>query len=1070
MQAPKAPKLPGRSKRSRRPKNSVTTSSGKTLTVNRSLNDRRQAGRVARQAAKAEYLSTLPKNRLKRILVRLEPKRVARYWFSREGGIMALRVIGVSFVLGFILIIGMFAYFRKDLPKIKDIDGSSQGGSVSYYDRTGQTLLFQDYDEFKRTPVQTSEMSIYIRQATVAIEDKDFYKEGAFNIRGIIRAAAHDATGGSTQGGSTITQQLVKLDQNWTNDRTITRKVKELILAEEIEREYTKADILTGYLNIAPYSGTDTGIEAAAQDYFHISAKNLTLEQSTLLAAIPQSPGQYAPYDSPKYNPGATESTFNEPGVIQRQHYILAKMVEQHYITQAQADAAKKVDVLAQVQPLQSHDANKKAPFFVDAAKAQLIQKYGTSVVDHGGWKVITTLNLDLQAKAEQLVASNATRAAAIGADEEAMVGEDVQTGQIVMLVGGTDFSKNQNNYAARVKIPPGSSFKPYDYVTLINNNNNVGASSVEYDTQGALPGYPCSDKTPPETTNPSDPDGSAKCLWDFDRHYTGPLTLRYALGGSRNVPAVKAMTSAVPNDTSKGKINSINSVINTASAMMDNTYAQDHNKKTYNCYADAALTIPNQCGSAAAIGDGAYLTLDNHVNGLATMARLGNAIPRTYIMSITDTGKKPFYQWTQPQAKQVVKADAAYILNDMASDPRASYLSGNCNDTSCTPTSFTGTKFHRYQGWHFAIKTGTTDLNYDGLMTSWSTKYAVVSWIGSSTRQVQLKTTAMENYTEPLTGAWMEYAHAGVKPVNWTQPASVKVAAAYTLTHASYRTQQVPGPTTDLYPGWYAGGSGTNNKNTSQTLDKVSGKVATSCTPASAKQVQANGNVAFWNVDIYNGGRTSINGGASTSPGSNSAAPTDDIHNCNDSPPTITLTAPSDCTSSCTITATVSQGTHPFTDDQYAQFPGTITFNLGSNQIYTANVSDSPSTISFPYKPSSSGDDTLTATVTDSVLYSASDSAHITYAPAAAAQAITVISPTPNQTFGSNSVLVTWNATVQSATFTVQVKKNTGSESYGCNSSNTSCSISLSGPGQYSLYVKDAEGNQSGVVNFTRS
>ena len=249
----------------------------------------------------------------------MQPKRVAQYWFSREGGIMALKIIGVSIVVGFFLTIGLFAYFRKDLPKIKDLSGDSLGGNITYYDRTGQTVLFNDYNSVKRIPVENKNISPYIKKATVAIEDKDFYKHGAFDVRGIMRAAYHDASGssGSVQGGSTITQQLVKLNENWTDNRTVTRKVKELILAVELEREYSKDDVLTGYLNIAPYGGQEYGVESAARDYFQTSAKDLTLAQAAMLAAIPQAPSYYSPYAGNKYNPAVTGDTFNPDGPAQ---------------------------------------------------------------------------------------------------------------------------------------------------------------------------------------------------------------------------------------------------------------------------------------------------------------------------------------------------------------------------------------------------------------------------------------------------------------------------------------------------------------------------------------------------------------------------------------------------------------------------------------------------------------------------------------------------------------------------------------------------------------------------------
>jgi len=980
----------------RRSRRSLTTRSGKTLKLNQSFGDKLKSRKLGRAAAKATYLSTLPKDRWKRILYRLQPKRVAEYWFSREGAIMALKIVGIGIVVCFFLTIGLFAYFRKDLPKVRDISGDKIGGSITYYDRTGQTILWQDYDAVKRIPVSTDNMSPYIRQATVAIEDKDFYKHGAFDVRGIMRAATHDLAGGgggAVQGGSTITQQLVKLNEQWTDNRTITRKVKELILAVELEREYSKSDILTGYLNVAPYGGVEYGVESAARDYFHTSAKNLTLAQASMLAAIPQAPGIYSPYSSTQFNPAAGDA-FNKTALLNRQHYILDQMVKQGMIKQAQADQAKAVDVLAQVHPLESKYNGIKAPYFVLAAKQELEQKYGPSTIQRGGWSVTTTLDLSLQDQAEKAVSdniSNMTRRTGGLADEAATVAEDVQTGQIVALVGGTDFNNTDHgkiNYASSSLIPPGSSFKPYDYATLIDNNNNVGAGSVLYDTQGALPGYPCTNKHTPKV------DDNANCLWDYDFIYPGPLTLRYALGGSRNVPAVKAMLSAVPNDNSDGHVNSINKVISTASSMMDNTYLAEKHKKTYNCY-NQGVDVNNatdkditQCYGAAAIGDGAFLHLDDHVNGLATLARLGKAIPRTYILKISDAANKTVYKFTQPKGTQVIKQDSAYIVDDMASDPNASYLPGSCSATNCTRLSQGGYKFHRDNGWTFAIKTGTTNNGFDGLMTSWSSRYAVVSWVGNHTRNQNISKygASMEQLTEPITRAVMEAAHANIKPVPWTKPSDMKTLPAFVVRNHIHFGDIEPSPSNDLFPSWYAGGS---KANSSQTIDKVSGKVATSCTPPAARDNVFNANAASWNVDIFNGGHASV-GSSSSSSGSSSQA-TDDVHQCSDSPPSVTLTAPASCDTSCTITATVTQGTHALTDAAYPNFPGSVTFTLDGKQIYSANVSDSPSTVSFTYTPTSSGSGSLVATVTDSVLYQGSDSATINFTSAPVKQTLTL-------------------------------------------------------------------------------
>ncbi|MEI8338354.1 MAG: transglycosylase domain-containing protein [bacterium] len=1025
--------------------NTVTTKSGKTLKLNSSLLDRVKAKKATQSAEKAAYLSTLPKDRFKRIMYRLNPERLAKYWFSREGGIMALKIIGIAILVSFFLTVGLFAFFRKDLPQIKDISGNKIGGSITYYDRTGKTVLWQDYDAVKRIPVEGNQISPYMKQATIAVEDKDFYKHGAFDTRGIIRATFNNFSGksGSVQGGSTITQQLVKLNEQWTDNRTITRKVKELILAVELEREYKKEDILTGYLNVAPYGGVEYGVESAARDYFHTNAKDLTLAQSTMLAAIPQAPSYYSPYASSKFNSAVTADSFNKEALIGRQFYILNQMVKQGFITKAQADEAKQVDVLAQIHEQSPKFQDIKAPYFVLSAKQELQQRYGAKLVDRGGWQVITTMDMDLQNKAESLVASNRNNAKRYGADEQAMVNEDVKTGQIVSLVGGTDFNDpdhGQNNYASGILIPPGSSFKPYDYTTLINNNNNVGAGSVFYDTQGPLPGYPC--------TNKQLPKNGGNCLQNYDFKYPGPVTLRYALGGSRNVPAIKAMYTAVPNDTSSGKAKSVNKVLDTASAMMDNPYSQSKKKRTYNCYRDEALTKTTQCYGASAIGDGAFLYLDDHVNGLATLARMGKAIPRTYLLKVTNSAGKTLLEFKQPKADQVIKPDTAYIVNDMASDPKASYLPGNCTEQNCS-----GYKFQRYNGWKFAVKTGTTNDGYDGLMTSWSTKYSTVSWVGHHSRRVTLR-TSMEVLTEPLTKGWMEYAHKNQKAVNWQQPTTIKLAPAFIVRNHIGIGSQEPSPAKDLYPGHYVGGG--TVKQSTQIIDKVSNKLATSCTPPLAKENAFNSNAASWNIDIFNGGRANI-GSNSKGTTSKTTTASDDVHNCSDSPPTITLTAPDNCDITCTITATITQGTHQLSDDQYSQFPGTVTFTYNGQTINSARVKESPSTISFTFNPPASGGGTIKATVTDSVLYSASQSMSIN---TTTKTALTLSSPSNGATGVGSPVNVSWTGGV--GTYTVYVNG-----AAGCNTTATSCSVTLP-VGNSTIYVKSND-EQTGSITVTR-
>jgi penicillin-binding protein 1A len=1010
-------------------KNDFVTKSGKVVKRKASLTQRWVNGRDAKQQRKALRQATLPKDRVKRFFAHFEPKRMYHYWFSREGGIMALKILGISIAAGFLLLIGVFAYFRKDLPNLKDISGGNIGGSISYYDKTGQTLLWEDYDAVKRIPVKNEAIADYLKMATVATEDKDFYKHGGFDVRGIMRAGVNDVFGnGGTQGGSTITQQLVKLTQNWTEQRTLTRKVKELILAVELERSYSKQDILVGYLNAAPYGNIEYGAQAAANDYFHKDAKDLTLAESAFLAAIPKSPSYYSPYGA-VYKQDPTTSS---KAVVDRQHYILDLMVQQGMIKKEDAEAAKKVNVLATIQPQASKYAGIKAPYFVTAAKREVEERCSTTV-KCGGWKVVTTLDMDLQNKAEQLVADNLNKIRRYGADNEAVVTEDVQTGQIVALVGGVDFTNpdfGQNNFASGILIPPGSSFKPYDYAAFIENNTNVGAGSVLYDTEGPLPGYPC--------TNKQLPKNGGNCLKDYDFLTPGPITLRYALGGSRNIPAVKAMLSTIPNDTSDGKVNSINKTISTASDMMDNPSISGN---TYNCYSDEALTKTTQCYGASAIGDGAFLHLDDHVNGLSTLARGGKAIPRTYLIKITDAANKTVYQFQQPKGKQAIREDTAYIVNDMASDPRASYLPGSCTETDCTSLNRGGYKFHRYKGWKFAIKTGTTNDGYDGLMTSWSGKYATVSWVGNHTRHVTLSTT-MEVLTEPLTRGMMEAAHANLNKVeNWNKPSGVQSLPAFVVRNHIHYGDIEPSPTNDLFPSWYKAKS---NANSSQTIDKVSNKVATSCTPEAAKQNFGNSNANNWNVDIFVGG--------SASSGGSTAGGNDDVHNCGDSKPTVTVTPAGSCTvgTACSFTVTASSGTYPLSDPARSQFQGSLTLTANGQNVGSAAIPFEAGNVystTMSYTPTSAGDINVSVSILDSVLYGASDDTTLSVGGGSSALTITGANP--------GTDLVTWSG----GTGTVTIRRKSGSQS--CSANDGSCKLVGLTTG-WTIYAEDNNGHKS--------
>lgn len=974
------------------------TKNGNKIKLNHNLVSRFKARRDERLRKKAAYLATLPKGRIKRTLYRLHPKRVAKYWFSREGAIMALKLAGVAALATFLLIVGVFAYFRKDLPNLRDISGNNIGGSVRYYDRTGQTLLWEDYDAVKRNPVRGEGVSQTIKDATIAIEDQNFYEHGGFDVKGITRAGVNNffGGGGGTQGGSTITQQLVKLTQNWSTEQTYTRKVKELILAVELERTYTKNEILAGYLDTAPYSDITYGVEAAMQDYFNKSSKDITLDEAAFLAAIPKSPTYYSPYGA----------SFEKEALESRQDYILDLMAEQGKITSEQRDAAKKVDTLKKIQPRKPKYQGIQAPWFVLTAKEKLTQMRGANTVALGGLKITTTLDMEKQKIAEEEVANGMAQVQRQRGDVAAFVAEDVKTGQVVALVGGSDFNNpeyGQNNYA-RSKLPPGSSFKPYDYLAAIEHTDQFGAGTVLYDVQEPVDGYPCTIKARPQS--------GGNCLYDYDFRYPGPMTIRYALGGSRNVPAVKAMA-----------IVGVEKTIDTAEALGLSDSGDDRIQgQGYKCYEDDALTTEAPCYTSSALGDGAYLKLDEHVHAYSTISRNGRLIPQTYILKIEDASGKVIEEWKPSEGKQVVRDESAYITADMLSDPRASYF---------------GRKPHNYNGHKFSLKTGTTNDSKDGWLMGFSTQYAAGVWVGYHNRQVELS-GFMEVMTEPIWGNWMRRVHNNLPPEERPRPAGVKTLPAFIVRNHVGVGSIEPSPAEDLFPSWYK----QKTKGSREVLDKVSNKLATDCTPELAKETVGNANANQFSADKFHDG----GGRAGTTE-------RDDVHKCEDARPSITLTI-----NGKQITATVTQGTHPLSSDR---FPGTVNIKIDGNTVQSYQVSASPSSVTYTAKVT--GSRTVTAEVIDSVLYSNTDTQTADFGSA----------PAPDNTDedlnlevtdnGGNNYTFTWTNN-GNGPFTFCYSSDAVSED--CDTRTSGFSINIPGNNR-EAYVEDDEGNKSNISGF---
>jgi len=394
------------------------------------------------------------------------------------------------------------------------------GFSTKILDRNGE-VLYDIFTDARRTPLDSiDEVPEYLRQATVAIEDKNFYTHQGFDIIGLLRGLSRQFTRGYAQGGSTLTQQLVK-NVLLTSDRSVVRKVKEFVLAIQIENKYSKDDILLLYLNEVPYGGTAYGVQAAAETYFGKNASDLNLVESAFLAGVPQRPSVYSPYSS---TPDA---------YVDRATQVLRRMREDGYITEEQEQSA--ADQLPNLQ-FQARGANFKAPHFVQYVQKILEDRYGAAVVESGGLTVTTTLDLKLQEEAQEIVADEIADVESLNITNGAAVVIDPETGEILSMVGSKDF--NAEDYDGQVNVTtalrqPGSTMKPFTYVTGLKEGYT--ASYLFMDVLTTFPG------------GIGQPDYEPV---NYDGKYRGPVQFRYALANSMNIPAVKMIALVGVRDT----------------------------------------------------------------------------------------------------------------------------------------------------------------------------------------------------------------------------------------------------------------------------------------------------------------------------------------------------------------------------------------------------------------------------------------------------------------------------------------------------------------------------------------
>jgi membrane peptidoglycan carboxypeptidase len=681
----------------------------RALSVYSNLTQKRKVKKDADSRKKAEYLATLPKHPVRRLFYRMHPKRFWAYWFSKEGAQMALKVVGIALLLLALFVGGLFAYFRKDLDQIRpgEIDKRVQSTVTTYKDRNGVTLWEDKGDGNYKLVVKSNELSDNLKKATVAIEDRDFFSHSGVSISGTARATFNNFTGGTVQGGSTLTQQLVKqvFFADESGDRGLSgipRKIKELILAIEIERMYDKDQILTLYLNESPYGGRRNGAESGAQTYFKKSAKELTLAEASFLAAIPQNPSVYDPYN-----------VAGHEGLINRQHLVLNAMKDVRYITQQQYDDAIKVPILDSLQPQEDQYKDIKAPHFVQMVRSQLENELGKATVGRGGLTVTTTLDIRIQNKLEEAMSDmfNSTTPAIAGFSNGAATVEDSQTGQIVALMGSRDFNYEgygQDN-AATAYIQPGSSVKPLVYSELFEQK---AAGAPNYGSGSVL------------SDEPIDAIYGAN-LQNADRTYKGNVTIRSSLATSRNVPAVKAMY-----------ISGVKPTLDTIHKLGAKSYCTIGDDRT------AQL--------ASAIG-GCGIEQVDLVNAYASLARGGVYKPQSSVLEVKNSSNEVLKKWSDVQGEKVVDPQAAYVVSDILTDKNASSSLGNYAAKSIP-------------GVQTATKTGTSDKGgnaKDLWMMSYSPALTMGVWLGNPDTTILKKGTS--SIGSPIVAKVMEFAHKEV-------------------------------------------------------------------------------------------------------------------------------------------------------------------------------------------------------------------------------------------------------------------------------------------------------------------
>jgi len=646
---------------------------------------------------------------------RLRTKRYGAY-YGRHPSVKNSRLIAKLAKLAFLGVIGffllsfvVFPLFAFNLPSPDKIV-RREGFSTKILDRNGE-VLYDIFANQRRTPVVLDDIPLYLRQASIAVEDKNFYEHQGFDPTGIFRAVFNIIVKRKLQGGSTLTQQLVK-NVLLTPERTVFRKIKEFILAIQIERKYTKDEILQMYLNEAPYGGTAWGVEAAAEVYFGEKVKDLDLVESAVLAGLPQKPSSYSPYSStPK-------------AYIDRTEQVLRRMREDGYITKEQEESA--VGELPNVT-FQARGASFKAPHFVQYVQKILEERYGERVVEQGGLKVTTTLDLKLQEKAEEIVKEEIEKVLSQRITNGSAVVVNPETGEILAMVGSRNFNDpdydGQFNVATQGLRQPGSAIKPVTYVTAFKEGYTPSTLIMDVPTV-----FPGGDKPEYKPEN-------------YDGKYRGPLQIRYALGNSINVVAVKTLAMVGIRDT-----------LETAYDLGLTTLKPD--KETL-----------DRVGLSLTLGGGEVRLLEL-TGAYSSFVNKGFRVDPVSILKVEDSDGKVLEETKPEKGKRVLSEEQAFLISDILSDNSARALIFGTNSLLNIP------------GRKVMVKTGTTNDKRDNWALGGNANVMVGTWVGNNDYSQMLTVASGVSGATPIWRRILLEALADKPNVNFEIPQGVVNAA----------------------------------------------------------------------------------------------------------------------------------------------------------------------------------------------------------------------------------------------------------------------------------------------------